>query len=74
MRKVSTSTASVGEYLEVEAEDYRPTGHPDDPRGGFQGNNDFTIIDSMTNGNVFDVDSGKEFTGHANGAFNKDAG
>lgn len=58
----------VGEFVKTD-NDYRLTEHPVDPRGGFQGNNDFTICDSMSNGNVFDAGSGDEFTGKANGAF-----
>lgn len=71
MRQVREHANEVGEYVEAE-DTQRPALHrTDDTRGGFQGNNDFTIADSMTNGNIFDVDKGAEYTGHANGTFDR---
>lgn len=39
--------------------DIRPDLKPADPRGGFQGNNDFSIAGSIDNENTFDASTGK---------------
>lgn len=70
VRIVKEHANEVGESVRCE-DTQRPALHGVDPRGGFQGNNDFTIADSMTNGNIFAVDEGVEYTGHANGTFDR---